>query len=194
MSHDVAYIKDNQSVGDTLKKMYEENVGGFPILDKNSTVIGIVEEEDFVYNLAGIWSGFKIDEIMSKDLTTITPGFTIGDTCRLMIKNYRRRIPVISDDELVGIVTTFDIINYFASSKMLERMRGENVEQALNARISEIMTKDVKTVKPYEDVGKAIEIMEKCKIGLLPVVDENSIVGIITERDILEKMMQEGNV
>ncbi|HPR42651.1 MAG TPA: CBS domain-containing protein, partial [Candidatus Methanofastidiosa archaeon] len=194
MTHDVIYINENDSVGNTLEKMYKEDVGGFPILNKNKIVVGIVEEEDFIYNLAGIWSGYSINDIMSKEVITITPGFTIGDTCRLMIKNYRRRIPIVSDDELVGIVTTFDIIKYFASSKMLEKMRSEDVEDALGARVTEVMTTDVKTINPLDDVGKAIELMEKCKIGLLPVVEDGRLIGVITERDILMKMMQEGNV
>jgi len=191
MTHEVIHIKDNDSVGKALRIMYEKNVGGFPILNKHNAVVGIVEEEDFVYNLAGIWSGVSVEEIMNRDIVTMTPGFSIGDTCRLMIKNYLRRIPVISDDELIGIVSTFDIIRYFGTSRMFDRMRTEKVDEALNVRINEIMSMDFQTIGPMDDVGKAIECMRISGIGLLPVIEDDKLVGVVTERDILMNLMKE---
>lgn len=191
MTHEVIHIKDNDSVGNALKTMYKKNVGGFPILNKQNIVVGIVEEEDFVYNLAGIWSGVSVEEIMNRDIVTMTPGFSIGDTCRLMIKNYLRRIPIVSDDELIGIVSTFDIIRYFGTSRMFDRMRTENVDEALNVRINEIMSIDFQTIRPSDDVGKAIESMRISGMGLLPVVEDDRLVGVLTERDILMNLMKE---
>ncbi|MHC1605620.1 MAG: CBS domain-containing protein [Candidatus Methanofastidiosia archaeon] len=189
MSTDVSYITENDSVGTTLKKMVEENVGGFPILNKNRKVMGIVEEEDFVYNIAGIWAGITVEETMTRKVTTLTPGTSISDTSRIMIKNYIRRLPIISDGDLIGIVTTVDILKFFGSSKMLEKMNGPDVEESLHIAISEIMNTKPLTIEPSKDLGKAVQLMKNSKIGCLPVTEDGKLVGIITERDILTKLI-----
>lgn len=190
MSKDVIAIRDDYSVGTTLTKLVDENVGGFPILNKYDKVVGIVEEEDFVYNIAGVWSGISVSETMTSDVITITPGTTLKDTSRFMIKNYRRRLPVMSEGELIGIVSTFDIIEYFGSSLMLERMK-TSAEDALSIRIQELMNKNPITIAPDADIGQAVDLMKRSGIGFLPVVQDHDIRGVITERDILLKLIEE---
>ncbi|RZN47578.1 CBS domain-containing protein [archaeon] len=191
MSNDVIAIRDDYSVGATLNKLVEKGVGGFPILNKYDKVVGIVEEEDFVYNIAGVWSGISVADTMTSDVITITPGTTLKDTSRIMIKNYRRRLPVVSDGELIGVISTFDIMDYFGSSLMLERMKTESAEDALSIRIQDIMNKTPITIAPDADIGQAVDLMKRSGIGFLPVVQEHDIRGVITERDILLKLIEE---
>lgn len=191
MSNDVIAIRDDYSVGATLTKLVEKNVGGFPILNKYDKVVGIVEEEDFVYNIAGVWSGISVADTMTSDVITITPGTTLKDTSRIMIKNYRRRLPVVSDGELIGVISTFDIMEYFGSSLMLERMKTESAEDALSIRIQDIMNKNPITIAPDADIGQAVDLMKRSGIGFLPVAQEHDIQGVITERDILLKLIEE---
>ncbi len=191
MDKNVIYIRENYSVGATLKKLVNEGVGGFPILNKQKKVIGLIEEEDFVYNIAGLWAGTTVKNIMTKDVLVLTPGTNLKDTSRLMIKNSIRRVPMVSDDELVGVITTFDIIDYFASSKILDKMKSTNAEDALSIKISEITKKEPVTISPDEDLGKAVELMKKNNNGFLPVTEDKQLVGVVTERDILMKLIME---
>lgn len=192
MSPDVVAIRDTDSVGTALDRILSEDVGGFPILNKSDKVVGIVEEEDFIYNLAGFWSGIKVREAMTRDVIILTPGTTIKDTARTMIKNYRRRLPVVSAGELVGVATTFDIISYFGTSQILERMKKTYVDDALSIRISEIMNRMPGTIGPDDDLGTAVENMKKTNIGFLVVKDScGTIKGVITERDILSFIIKE---
>ena len=191
MDSNVLAIRDTNSVGKTIEMLMEQNVGGYPILDRQDHVVGMVEEEDFVYNIAGIWSGITVGEAMTMDVIALTPGTTIKDTARMMINNYRRRLPVISDDELIGVISTFDIIEFFGSSQMLERMKTHDVEEALSVRISDIVKRDPVTISPSEDLGKAVERMKQSAIGFLPVMEGKELVGVITERDILRNITKE---
>jgi CBS domain-containing protein len=127
---------------------------------------------------------------MTSDVITITPGTTLKDTSRFMIKNYRRRLPVMSEGDLVGIVSTFDIIEYFGSSLMLERMK-TSTEDVLSIRIQELMNKNPITIAPDADIGQAVDLMKRSGIGFLPVVQDHDIRGVITERDILLKLIEE---
>ncbi|MCC7569188.1 MAG: CBS domain-containing protein [Candidatus Methanofastidiosa archaeon] len=192
MDPTVISIKDTYSVGKTLSMLMEQDVGGFPILDKYDHVVGMVEEEDFVYNIAGVWSGIPVRDAMTSHVIALTPGTTIKDTARMMIMNYRRRLPVVSDGELIGVVSTFDIIEYFGSSQMLERMKTHNVEDAFSIRVSDIVKRDPVTIGPDDDLGMAVDRMRQSAIGFLPVMEGSKLVGVITERDILHTIVQEG--
>ncbi len=191
MDSNVLTIRDTNSVGKTIKMLMEQNVGGFPILDSQDHVVGMVEEEDFVYNIAGIWSGITVGDVMTTEIIALTPGTTIKDTARTMINSYRRRLPVISDNELIGVISTFDIIEFFGSSQMLERMKTHKVEEALSVRISDIVKRDPVIISPSEDLGKAVGQMKQSAIGFLPVMDSKELVGVITERDILRNITKE---
>ena len=180
MSRDVFTLKDTASIDDVIQEMKEKDVGGFPIINGEEKVVGIVEEKDIVKTIAGAVTGEYVEDLMATDLITITPGTTIKDTCRFMIVNDIRRLPVIQEDELIGLITTTDILRYFASNEMFKHLKGD----PLSERIHQIMVCDLVTVSPKEDVGKAVQIMKEKDVGCL-LVKERKLKGILAERDIL---------
>lgn len=180
MSRDVFTLKDTASIDDVIQEMKEKDVGGFPIINGEEKVVGIVEEKDIVKTIAGAVTGEYVEDLMTTDLITITPGTTIKDTCRFMIVNDIRRLPVIQEDELIGLITTTDILRYFASNEMFKHLKGD----PLSERIHQIMVTDLVTVSPKEDVGKAVQIMKEKDVGCL-LVKERKLKGILAERDIL---------
>jgi CBS domain-containing protein len=181
MSREVFTLRDTASVDDLIEEMKEKNVGGFPIINSENEVVGIVEERDLVRQIAGAVTGRMIEDLMTTDIITITPGTTIKDTSRFMIANSIRRLPVVSEDELIGLITTTDILRYFASNKMFKHMKGD----PLSERISEVMACEVVTVSPQKDAGDAAHLMKERDVDCLPVVDKD-LVGILTERDLLK--------
>lgn len=181
MSREVFVLKDSASIDDVIEEMKEKDVGGFPIVNAENRVVGIVEEKDIVRQISGAVTGELVENVMTTDLITITPGTTIKDTCRFMIVNDIRRLPVIQEDKLIGVITTTDILRYFASNEMFRHMKGD----PLSERIHQIMVSDLVTIPPQEDVGRAVHIMKERDVGCLLVVDGN-LMGIITERDLLK--------
>lgn len=181
MSREVFVLKDSASIDDVIEEMKEKDVGGFPIVNAENRVVGIVEEKDIVRQISGAVTGELVENVMTTDLITITPGTTIKDTCRFMIVNDIRRLPVIQEDKLIGVITTTDILRYFASNEMFRHMKGD----PLSGRIHQIMVSDLVTIPPQEDVGRAVHIMKERDVGCLLVVDGN-LMGIITERDLLK--------
>ncbi len=94
-----------------------------------------------------------------------------------------RRLPIISDAKVVGIITAMDIIRFFGSGEVFKYLRSGIITQVLNTPALEIATKEVSTIESNADVGQAAKIMQEKKIGALPVVKNEKLVGIITERD-----------
>jgi CBS domain-containing protein len=181
MSREVFTLKDTVSIDDVIDEMKEKDVGGFPIVNAENRVVGIIEEKDLVLQIAGAVTGELVEDLMTGDMITITPGTTIKDTSRFMIANDIRRLPVIQEDELVGLITTTDILRYFASNEMFKHMAGD----PLSERINSIMVTDLVTISPQEDAGKAVQMMKEKDAGCILVVDRG-LVGILTERDLLK--------
>jgi CBS domain-containing protein len=94
-----------------------------------------------------------------------------------------RRLPIVSDGKVVGIITTMDVIRFFGSGEVFKYLRSGTIIQVLNTPALEIATKDVSTVEPNADVGQAAKTMKDKDIGAVPVVKNGKLVGIITERD-----------
>jgi adenylylsulfate kinase len=124
---------------------------------------------------------FSVRKWMTARPVTTTPLSTLVEADDLMREYNVRRLPVVEEEgELVGIITRSDV----------ERMVGscetqEEVDLVLRATsVDEAMTEDPVTIEPDDMIQDAAETMLEFEISGLPVVDEERLVGIITESDI----------
>src|SRR5690606_15661023 len=121
---------------------------------------------------------------MTPRVVTVTPDTTLSEAARLMETKMIRRLPVMEDGRLVGIVTYGDIREAQPSAATSLSIWELNYLLA-KLRIAEIMTRDVITVSQNATIGEAAKLMLDHQISGLPVVDHNGdLVGIITESDI----------
>jgi acetoin utilization protein AcuB len=99
-----------------------------------------------------------------------------------------RRFPVLSDGKLVGIVTDRDLRNATASSVVLtERKYHDYLLDSI--KIESIMSPDPVTISPDADLREAAKRLLELKVGGLPVVEQGRLVGIITETDMIEALV-----
>lgn len=121
---------------------------------------------------------------MTREVTTISPDTTVLEAGRLMVDRTIRRLPVIENDRVVGIVTYGDVRGARASAATrLDIWELSFLLSQLTVR--EIMTPNPATISPDETIGAAAKLMLKFMIGGLPVIDTHDrLVGIITESDI----------
>ena len=128
---------------------------------------------------------------MTKDPITITSDTSIVDAYYLMIEEKIRRLPIVDEGRLVGIVTLSDLykvepFDQFSLS-LLEVSRQLN-----RMTVEEVMAPDPITALEDETVGQAAQKMLEYKISGLPVVNPvGQLVGIITESDIFRIVVQE---
>ena len=123
---------------------------------------------------------------MTKKVVTISPDTSFHDALKLMKDKKIRRLPVVENDKLVGIVTEKDLL--YASPSMATTLDIWELHYLLSKlKVKEIMTKEVITVKENESIVKAALKMSENKVGALPVLNEKGeLVGIITETDIFK--------
>jgi acetoin utilization protein AcuB len=130
-----------------------------------------------------------IQEIMTLDPTTARPQDTLRAAIEKMAAVGCRRLPVVEDGQLVGIVADLDIRQALNSPIILhERWQDEDLMDA--ATVQACMTLDPITVEPQTSVIVAARLMRDRKIGGLPVMERGRLVGIVTETDMLDALIK----
>ena len=119
---------------------------------------------------------------MTRTPITVTPEDTLLRAGELLRENRIHHLPVVTKGNLVGIVTGSDLRN-FALKKAAAADAG--VAMVAGHTIGEIMTRDVITVSPVDTIEDALLLLHRRRFGALPVVEGETLVGIITKADIL---------
>ncbi len=176
-------IKTTANISQAIRLMKQHGVGGLPIVDDANQVWAIITERDILGILKGKISGAKVAGFMTKAVVTATPKTTIFEAERTMIEKSFRRLPIVSEGKIVGIVTAMDIVRFFGGGEVFQHLRSGTILQVLQTPALEIGTKKVVTLASDADLGEAAQIMNERNIGALLVVDKERLVGIITERD-----------
>lgn len=112
-----------------------------------------------------------VRERMTSDPATIGPEDTLATAHTKMEAGAFRQLPVVIDEKLVGIITDRDIRAHLRQMRI--------------TKVSEVMTEDVITITPKTPMVEAAQILIRHKIGGLPVVAGEKLVGIITVTDFL---------
>jgi CBS domain-containing protein len=129
-------------------------------------------------------ASMTVRDIMARDPTTLGRNDTLDLAEDIMNLGRIRHMPVVDDGNVVGIVSQRDL---FRSALVTALGFGRKTERNLikTIRIKEIMTEHVITISPDVSVKEAARVMIDKKIGCLPVVNGEKLVGLLTETDIL---------
>ncbi len=122
---------------------------------------------------------------MTTNPFTISPDLTIPDAHEIMSRNNVKRLPVVKDGRLVGVVSKQDIAQA-SPSKATSFSVGELTYLLARTKISGIMNKNVITISSGALLEEAAIAMRSNDISFLPVVDGSRLVGVITESDIFD--------
>lgn len=126
-----------------------------------------------------------VNDLMTVDPVTITPDTPLRRIIALMKKEGCRQLPVVDDGKLVGLVTDRDIRLTLNSPIILQEQQEE--EEFMEVMVADsIMTVSPITVTPDTPAYKAAEMLSIYKFGALPVVEGETLVGIITVTDFLD--------
>jgi CBS domain-containing protein len=183
MTQDVTYVYTTSTISQALEIMKNHNIGGLPVVDTDKRVRAILTERDIISFFAGILSGVKVVNVMSLKLVTATPNMSIYEAERTMVEKGFRRLPIVVDGKVVGMVTARTILHFFGSGEVFKHLRSGTMAQVLQTSILEAATKNVYLVSPDADVGEAAETMRQKNVGSVLVSKDDRLVGIVTERD-----------
>ncbi|MGA2386896.1 MAG: CBS domain-containing protein [Candidatus Bathyarchaeia archaeon] len=123
MTKEVVSIGVNNSVFEAAVLMGSSQIGCLVIVDGESPV-GIVTERDIVRRVIAkrLPLDTKVSDIMSKSLITVDPGASLKEAARLMSSNKIRRLPVMQQNKLVGIVVAADLVRDLGKKSVSEEI------------------------------------------------------------------------
>ncbi len=193
MTRDLITLSYKASIGETIETMLANQLGAIPLVDADGKIAGIVTERDIALSLAGIAGNETVQDYMSTKVFNTTPGTPLEGACKIMVRNGLRRIPIIGGEadiskaakKLLGIITSTDIVRFLNAKELFDHLNSNLATDVLKTTVSEIMVENAITVPPTETIGDLCQLFADKNIGGVPVVKDNEVIGIITERDIL---------
>ena len=180
MNEEIIVAEENEQVSHARNLMLKYGYSRILVVNQEDKLVGILTEKDLTRKMRSngpIWKRRTIDNIsirrvMTPNPITITPTREVRDAVELMIKNDISSVPVVDGDEILGIVTKTELMDFYR-----EKFAGK-------WKVSDLMTSEVITVNENHSIGHVISTMEDQKIGKLIVVRDNEPVGIITSANI----------
>ena len=123
---------------------------------------------------------------MTRNVTTVTRDTTIRQLGEMFDRDDFNTYPVVENDEVIGIVTKFDVLKCFAftPNQMLPRYT-----DLMNRTVADVMTSEFIYVRPDTKLTRVLQLMVEYRIRSLPVTDgENRLVGIVAREDIVRAL------
>jgi acetoin utilization protein AcuB len=124
-----------------------------------------------------------VKDSMTREVVVLSPETTAAEALAICRERRIRHLPVLEEGRLVGIVSDRDL----RSAAPAGSGRAETLGKL---RVSEVMTRDVVSVRPDDPIEEAANAMRERKIGCLPVVEDDALVGILTSSDVMEALVQ----
>ncbi len=178
MSRDVITIGPNATVSSAAKIMAENSISCIIVLD-NDDVVGILTETDFLKKTVAKKKGFdesRVAGVMSFPVESVSPDFSILEASRITTEKHIKRLPIIKDGQLMGVVTQTDLIRALTSYGMWWEVR-------------DIMKTDVAGIQAKATVADAEEVMASRNISCIVVLRGEQVEGIFTERDLVKRVV-----
>jgi CBS domain-containing protein len=119
MSTHVACVKEDTPIFDAIRLLVEGHFSGLPVVNDDMKITGIISEKDMLrllYNhdvtQGEIPLNAKVENYMTPAVVTVDHEDTLTSVCTCLMDNQFRRVPVLADGKLVGVITRADIIKY----------------------------------------------------------------------------------
>ena len=171
-----------------LQYMIENGVGQVLIVDRRDVLKGIVSDTS-ILRKARPMGETKVEDVMVRDVKTVGFEAPLSQAVETMTSFRVRRLPVVEEGRIAGLITIRDILRYIRRKRCLTE--GCGLEKVMDVTVSKVMRKKPITIRPDETLCSAMRKVKRHDISTLPVIDEGLLVGIITRFDILKGLVLE---
>ena len=111
MTRDVLTARPDTPVVEIVQLMAKQHITGLPVVDDGNRLLGVVSESDIIGK-----AGDTVGDIMTNGSWTVTEETRLGEAAEILLRRRIRRLPVVrGENELVGLVSRSDLINFFAN-------------------------------------------------------------------------------
>lgn len=134
----------------------------------------------------------RVKELMSRVVMTVGTEDSGREALTRMRELKLRHLPVMDlRGKMAGMLTDRDLRHYLFDPAVMRQIGGTSVDSLLESvSVREIMSAPVVSVEPEEEMETAVGLMRSRKVGSLPVVKDGQVVGILTETDVLRRIVR----
>ncbi len=178
MTEDVAVAPPDQPVVSAAQQMSQMNISCVVVIE-NDQVVGIVTETDLLKRAVASGKNFQslqVREIMTGPVLSVGPHLSVLAAARMMEQSHIKRLVILSNGRLVGIVTQTDLVRVLTSYGMWKD-------------VSAIMSREVTTVPVSCTVADAARIMAGRDISCVVALAGQKVAGVFTERDLMKRVI-----
>jgi CBS domain-containing protein len=177
MTSDVVHVEIPGNRDDVLKILKRTGISGVPVI-KNKKIVGIITRKDLLRKPEETQLGL----LMTSKPLTIAPDADVSEAARILVTKKIRRLPVVEDGHLLGLLSVADLIHAIAQKKIKDEIKDTYTSQ----------TFALWEETPLPVVGRVMEISG---VDAIPILDaENRLQGIISERDLIRNTSIEDSV
>lgn len=122
MQTDVITVKNQTSISEAIQVLVDNNISGLPVVDDDMTLVGIITEKDILKAMPDLETlmlsdneqdnSYKVEDFMTKDVVSFDLKEDLIAICECLTKSSFRRVPIVSEGKLVGIISRKDLIKY----------------------------------------------------------------------------------
>jgi len=186
MTQQLTTLPHSARISDAVDIIMAKKIGGLPVVDDSGILAGIVTERDVLRVLAAEHLTIDVEDIMSSPLRVTAPDSPISSVTQEMTKYRFRRLPVVTDDVLYGIITATDIMRYLGGREVFSRMTTGNIREVMGLPVRNLVAGDLFTTTPETCINEAAREMLGKNIGALPVIEDSRLIGLVTEFDLVK--------
>jgi CBS domain-containing protein len=181
MVREVVFCYDDERLRDVIKKFQFSRRGGLPVVNRRKEVVGIITEKDVTALFLNKKIDLPVTQFMTRKPFVIKKqGFLTS--LKILVNTKYRKLPIIDEGKFAGLFT----------DRLCLKAIYEN-EDVSSLNNTDYCVKNVMKLKEDDCIDKAIKIMIENNVGGIPVLEEERIIGIITERDIVDKIKLHGS-
>src|SRR5690554_1332009 len=135
----------------------------------------------------------KVRDVMTSDPVVVSPDTSIEAVLSMMLERGIRHVPVVDEDGIVGVVSDRDLTFIHSMPGVFTMLSPADVKGVLESSVATIIKsrflvdRDVVTVGPDDAIARAVEALLMYRIGALPVVEGDEVVGVVSVVDVLRE-------
>lgn len=188
MTTKVVTVRPEDSLDEAMRLFETHEFRHLPVIQRDA-LVSLISERDV--SLATGWKTIAerkalgqrgpetVRDIMRERVVTLTPDHPVEAAASMMVGKRVGAIPILEGNRFVGLVTTRDLLSAF-------RQRNPQAEWGVDSdcRVSEFMDSKAPTTSPADSVEEAAEVCRERDVRFLPVMDEERVVGIVSDFDL----------
>lgn len=169
-------LQPHHTVSDALRAFQKGGEDAYPLLS-SGYLMGMVSEDSILRHLQPPLR-LTAGDLMTARPLVMDAQITVADAAARLSYGFRR-MPVVNDNELVGVISCRTVLRSLSQPQAVRRLRTSK------KAVSTIMERDPVTITPSTKIEHALQLMRLHGAGFLPVVNERAVRGVLTKRDIL---------